>query len=391
MGNCFEAVASTDQEGRERSPDEKRIAGVTISKGDIVQLTEDTWSDGKDELFIPKDTTGTVQRIDKVGDACIKFEDFTMRLWIKVEKFELLLKKVKSLKDMIMPGGRDGTAFTEDQQSKFGVNEEGVILDQSKYDGAIVLLQQVRQRMDAKKVQVLSLDDFMKRRIDAKSIVHLKGFGHGLEDKYQEETLKTISKYQVLVWDGDPYDITGFTKMVPKFLDTNKQGECIAFRLDYEVDDFKESWADVIEQYPGRISIVSIDLKFPSLVDARRLGVLEEMAKAAELPDWAQEYFLLGRVACQATRSSLVISMGGGGISKSEAVAGIAIGVEWEVIDLRRKPNPGNPVGADGWRDEKGFALMDWIRNESGKAGSSIVVETSGRKYRLRQASAQVA
>jgi len=295
----------------------------------------------------------------------------------------------ESLRDMIILGACDGTAFSGDQQKKFGVNEAGDIQDPSKHEKAIASLQEIRKRITEAKARVLSLDDFIKNRIDPGSVVHLKGFGQGLEDKYEEDILKTISKYQVLVWDGDEYDTTGFTKMVPKFLDANAQGECVAFRLDYEVDDFKESWADVIEQYPSRISIVSIDLKFPSLVDAKRLGVLEEMAKAVELPDWAQEYFLLGRVACQATQSTLVISMGGGGISKSEAEAGIAIGVEWEVIDLRRAPNSGNPVDADGWRDEQGRALMDWVRNESGKVDSSIGIEKIGQRYRLRQAAAE--
>jgi len=288
---------------------------------------------------------------------------------------------------MVILGARDGTAFSEGQQDKFGVNEAGDIQDASKYEKAIASLQEVRQRMTEAKIRVLSLDDFIKKSMNPMSIVHLKGFGHGLEDKYEEDILKTIARYQVLVWDGDEYETTGFTKMVPKFLDANAQGECVAFKLDYEVDDFKESWADVIEQYPDRISIVSIDMKLPSLVDAQRLGVLEEMSNAAELPDWAREYFLLGRVACQATRSSLVISMGGGGISKSEAQAGIAVGVEWEIIDLRRAPSPGNPTDADGWRDEQGRALMDWVRDESGKVGSSIRIETSGQTYRLRQAS----
>jgi hypothetical protein len=194
-------------------------------------------------------------------------------------------------------------------------------------------------------------------------------------------TIKEKSK-KVLVWDGDEYDSDGFTKMVPKFLDANPDAQAVAFRLDYEVDDLKESWADIIEKYSGRISIVSVDLKFPGLVDAKRLGVLEEMAKASELPDWAQEYFLLGRVACQSTKSKLVISMGGGGISKSEAEAGMAIGVEWKILDLRRKGD-----GPDGWRDEKGRALMDWVKTEMAKPESSILMEKTESMYSLRSRS----
>ena len=49
-------------------------------------------------------------------------------------------------------------------------------------------------------------------------------------------------KCEMIVWDGDPFDESGFTKMVPKFLEANPQSKALGFKLDYDVDIFKEGW-----------------------------------------------------------------------------------------------------------------------------------------------------
>jgi len=293
----------------------------------------------------------------------------------------------------IVLGAKDGTAFTGDQRLMFGLDpqkDDYEIVDKEKKEKAIANVRNIRKRITEDKMQVLSIDDFKKRKLDPTTIVHLKGFGHEVEDKCDEEILKTLSKYQVLVWDGDEYDCTGFTRMVPKFLDANPKGECVAFKIDYEIDIFRESWAEKIERYPGRITLVSTDLKFPTLEDAKKLGVIEEMASASELSEggkesWAQEYFVLGRVACHVTQSRSVICLGGGGITRHEGKVGIAKGAKWEVFNLRRKGNPTyHTVDADGWRDEKGNALMDWVRSLEKDTSMKIDTENDGLKYCLQ-------
>jgi len=81
----------------------------------------------------------------------------------------------------------------------------------------------------------------------------------------------------MIVWDGDPLERTGFTNIVPKFLENDPQSKALAFVLDYEVDDFKESWEQVIEKYPNRIRVVAVDLKPPTWCDAVDSGIMEEL------------------------------------------------------------------------------------------------------------------
>jgi len=136
--------------------------------------------------------------------------------------------------------------------------------------------------------------------------------------------------------DGDPFVETGFTKMVPEFLEKNAQSKALAFVLDYEVDDFRASWEMVIERYPGRIRVVAVDLKSPIWRDAADHGITKELQDVQGLPEWAQKYFLMGRLACKATGSKQVFSLGGGGISAHEAEASTNSGTLWTIYALSR-------------------------------------------------------
>jgi len=185
------------------------------------------------------------------------------------------------------------------------------------------------------------------------AIVHIKGFGSGLNPNIDEAVLKDISrsKGEMIVWDGDGLEETGFTNMVPKFLENNPQSKALAFVLDYEVDDFKESWEKVIEQFPDRIRVVAVDLKSPTWRDAADQGITEELKSLENFPEWAQEYFLMGRLACKITGSQKVFSLGGGGISAHEAKASGSAGVKWTVYALSRGRDEAYPTLAD-WAPE---------------------------------------
>jgi len=184
-----------------------------------------------------------------------------------------------------------------------------------------------------------------------------------LNGKAGKAVFKDISRSRckMIVWDGDALDGTGFTNMVPKFLENDPQSKALAFKLDYAVDDFKESWEKVIEKYPNRIRVVAVDLKPPNWRDAADSGILEEL-KALQVPEWAQEYFLLGRVACNATCSKKVFSLGGGGISKHEAMASANSGVAWTIYALSRGRNEAHPTLAD-WAIENASSAVKLRRN----------------------------
>jgi len=266
------------------------------------------------------------------------------------------------LNALTLPGGLilggPGETFTEGQQEKFGVDAAGNVQDEAKFAGAVKRICAVRASVTTVKLKINSIYNLREDQWlpEPHAIIHIKGFGSGLNPNIDKAVLKDISrsKGEMIVWDGDGLEETGFTNMVPKFLENNLQSKALAFVLDYEVDDFKESWEKVIEQFPGRIRVVAVDLKSPTWRDAADQGITEELKSLENFPEWAQEYFLMGRLACKITGSQKVFSLGGGGISAHEAKASGSTGVKWTVYALSRG------------RDEAYPTLADWAAENQG-------------------------
>ena len=189
-------------------------------------------------------------------------------------------------------GGPEGT-FSEGQQEKFGVDGAGNVQDAAKFTTVLEKVREVRRRVTTDKLNVMTIGTMHEDQWVAKpeAIVHIKGFGTGLSANIDEAILDDIfgNKCEMIAWDGDPLEETGFTKIVPKFLERNSQSKALAFVLDYEVDDFRESWEKIIERFPGRIRVVAVDLKPPVWRDAADYGITEELQDVKGLPDWAQE------------------------------------------------------------------------------------------------------
>jgi len=269
-----------------------------------------------------------------------------------------------------LPGGLilggPAETFSEDQQEKFGVNADGDVQDEAKFTAAVANVRAVRTRVTSEKLKIMTVCNMHEDQWlpEPQSIMHIKGFGSGLNGKADKAVFKDISRIRckMIVWDGDALDGTGFTNMVPILLEHDPQSKALAFKLDYELDDFKESWQQVIEKYPNRIRVVAVDLKSPNWRDAADSGILEELKALQDLPEWAQEYFLLGRVACNATSSKKVFSLGGGGISKHEAMASANSGVAWTIYALSRGRNEAHPTLAD-WAVEHPSSTVKLRRN----------------------------
>jgi len=260
----------------------------------------------------------------------------------------------QQLPGSLILGGPEGT-FSEGQQEKFAVNTVGDVQDVDKFRIAVKSVCEVRKRVTADKLKVMTICNLHEDQWfpTPEKIVHVKGFGSGLNGIMDEAVLDDIlhSTCEMIVWDGDPFEDTGFTKMVPKFLERNPQSKALAFVLDYEVDDFRESWEKVIERYPGRIRVVAVDLKPPIWRDAADYGITEELQDVQGLPDWAQEYFLMGRLACKATGSKQIFSLGGGGIAAHEAKVSTNSGAVWTIYALSRGRKEAYPTLAD-WAAE---------------------------------------
>jgi len=168
--------------------------------------------------------------------------------------------------------------------------------------------------------KVLSANEFDQWAADIPSNerVHIKGFGKDMKVQLCEaEALKLLSPCKLLIWDGDPFHETGFTALVPRFLQAGPDARVVAFRLQHALKGFHESWAQVSEAFPGRVAVVAVDMDR----DAKRFPQLAE--ETAAVPSFARKYFPLGRLALLYTGAKSIVCMGGGGIAEHEAAASI--------------------------------------------------------------------
>ena len=279
-------------------------------------------------------------------------------------------------------GGPGGT-FSEGQQEKYGISPDGEVKDLGKFKATLEKVHQVRNRVTADKLEVMKIPelancDWLPEPI---SRVLIKGYGSGLPRASERVVLSDLlaTKCTMLVWDGDPFEDTGFTKMIPQFLQTNHVSKALAFVLDYEVDDFMESWADTIEQFPHRIRVVAVDMKPPFWGEAANYGITEELKDTEGMPEWAQEYFLLGRLACKLTSSKQVLSLGGGGISAHEAKVSAKSGVSWTIYALSRGRQEQFPTLAD-WAAENPSPGIKLKRNLDPNEAMAFCSETNRKK-----------
>ena len=186
------------------------------------------------------------------------------------------------------------------------------------------------------------------------AIAHIKGFGGGIPDnRWKKEALQRLQSFNIftLVWDGDSPKESSFTALVTEFLRANPSGKAVAFKKNTGVEKFCTMWAKEADEFPGRILVVAIDVE----KDAQTLGISEEVSRVQELPMWAQEFFLLGRVAIKATGSKMVICVGGGGITGQEADASFedGAGIQWTVFAVSRGKKEQYP------------SMLDWAATAS--------------------------
>jgi len=191
-----------------------------------------------------------------------------------------------------------------------------------------------------------------------KKICHLKGFTSGMGEYYDQDIMQQLSEYNVVVIDGDdPPTKDGhqgsFTRFVVKFLEQDAANEVASFKIDSKVPSHQKAYAELYQRFPNRIRVIPIALASCS----KQYGVTAEIdavkLRAPNMPSFALEFTALGRIAQKVTGTHAVISLGGGGIAKEEALLGLKDGtVQWTVYALSRGRNEEHPTLCD-------FAMED--------------------------------
>lgn len=195
-------------------------------------------------------------------------------------------------------------------------------------------------------VQVVDLGGFHAwRSTNTGKIVHVKGFGSGMSDCFNDDALSLLESCSIIVWDGDPPNDTGFTALVTIFLRERSERKAVAFRKIGTVDEFQTDWQEQAADFRDRLLVVTLD----PAVDIPRFPCLSaEFGRLGAFPKWAQECYVLGRMALKATASKQVIALGGGGVVGQEAEASFSDGVQWAVYALSRGQKEQHPT------------IMDW-------------------------------
>eukprot|EP00401_Gymnodinium_catenatum_P026745 CAMPEP_0117577564 /NCGR_PEP_ID=MMETSP0784-20121206/63489_1 /TAXON_ID=39447 /ORGANISM="" /LENGTH=460 /DNA_ID=CAMNT_0005377073 /DNA_START=156 /DNA_END=1538 /DNA_ORIENTATION=- len=203
-------------------------------------------------------------------------------------------------------------------------------------------------------VQEIHLRDFAawRARIPNDEVVHLKGFGCSMGDYYDEEAMEKLDDCSLLIWDGEEYSSTGFTKLIPAFLKGRAGRKAAAFCLRYEVDEFQKCWSSVLRGSMLQVAVVLVDAEPPKFADAEVYRVKRDLNQANSLPDWAAAYLLLSRIAMKASGAMRVVALGGGNITAMEAQLSVNEGVKWTIFALSRG------------RKETYPSLLDWAVTE---------------------------
>jgi len=189
----------------------------------------------------------------------------------------------------------------------------------------------------------LSKEEF-RTEFKGHQTIHITGFRSGIATTYDKGAIERLKRFGVLAWNGDGYDATGFTRLVPLFLHSTKMGVAVAFVGKFEIPRFNIRWHTWMAKYPGRIFVVPIDEEH----DVKELGVSEEAktycgsAGAGEL-----QAFVLGRAAMKISGSLEVVSLGGEGSLGNEAQAGFPDDVHWTVYALSRGEREKQPSLCD--------------------------------------------
>jgi len=187
--------------------------------------------------------------------------------------------------------------------------------------------------------------------------IHIKGFKSKTANVYDECVMEKLKRFEVLAWDGDDYDMTGYTRLVPMYLNSTPSGVAIAFKRRLEIPSFNQRWYSWMAKHPGRICVVPID----DPEDFESWGILEEVkVYAHSVPAPAQQCFMLGRIAMKLTGAVEVVALGGPGISANEAMAGFPDKVHWTVYALSRGQRERNP------------SLCDFARRSLKKRNSNV-------------------
>jgi len=187
---------------------------------------------------------------------------------------------------------------------------------------------------------VTSLSAFQECFADAGlTIAHIKGFGKGIGSYYNEEAIEELESYNAIAFDGDPYEENGFTALIPKFLALAGSRTVIAFKASEDIVEMASSYTNL--KVLSSMIIVRVNIK------KAMETITGENSSLGDMPQCAQQFYALGRVAIKATGSKFVLCLGGGGIARKEAEAYTFDGGRWVVFALSRGKKESYPSVLD--------------------------------------------
>lgn len=174
---------------------------------------------------------------------------------------------------------------------------------------------------------------------DSAQIVHIKGFGNGIDftsefnSSARAEALKVIESVdaKTIVWDGDDFNQTGFTSLVPLCAASGVE-RFVAFRRDdaVSVGELQASWHEFASSAHLPVTVVLV----PHDVGPDGVSSLD-----AESPQrWAQ----LGQVALKYSGSQRSLCLGGGDTVVHEAL--LSPTVNFDVWCVKRKNKRSNAM-----------------------------------------------
>lgn len=156
-----------------------------------------------------------------------------------------------------------------------------------------------------------------------RKMVKLLGFNGEtpMSSPWVNHAIQQLMEYDVVMWDGDWYDVKGWTGMIYTFLLGKPNGTAVAFQKKAQVPGFHRSYWKLYQRFPNRIQIVVLnDVTVQSNGDVcpkqikRQLDWLETQVekKILQKPkslDWVNVSLVAQRFQGQAIP---VIAMNGG-------------------------------------------------------------------------------
>lgn len=210
---------------------------------------------------------------------------------------------------------------------------------------------------------------------------YVTGFSSNIKSCYNKSAVTRLSYNGLLALDGDAFDASGYTGIIPDFLmqppDRNKPPrKVVVFLLAHQVEA-RDSWKQIGADFPGRVFVCIVDLD----KDVEP-SVYQELSRVKALCKASQDAYLLSRTVIKATKAKRVLALGGDSVVAHVAEATVMenvpkyLQVKWVVFALGRGRREQSRSVAN-WASETKSPLMDCFKRGLDKDESLAFADLS--------------